>query len=132
MTMLRRVPAVLLPLLLLSGCAGAPERKQEADQGYSRLERRIQVLERKLARLERQQSMEVRLYPARPDARDASPGELEQVLENLQQERLRLIRRYTPCHPDVQMLDREIRRLQEQREREPTPLRETPMDISQP
>ncbi len=116
----------LLPFLPLAfGCAGDMGKTPVPEGELVRLERRIQLLERRVARLERRPATDVRLYPAGPhDVPEGLGVALAQALDDLLQERMQLLQRYTPNHPDVKILDREIARLREQLERNPPPLRE--------
>lgn len=89
-------------VMILAGCAtGSPQGMADRPDtpAPSSLEARLQALAEKYAVAEQ---------PAR------DPAQIRAQIANLEARRLRLLERYTPAHPSVLQIDRQIRTLQAQ------------------
>lgn len=107
-----RLGAVLV-MLATGGCATQPPAATEPQ--VQRLERRVQMLEQRIRKLETESS-EAKAARRQPTALGAPPLEREAKVDELQKlylERDRLLRRYTPMHPDVKLLDQEIHHIRD-------------------
>jgi len=109
--------AAALPALLLSlaGCAGGERQALQQEAELQRLQHRVQVLERRLERLEQDTTAARRVALPPAPLPTAEADALDRTLQELLTERRRLLQRYTPQHPDVRRLEQEIRALQQRR-----------------
>lgn len=104
------VPALGIgALLLAAGCAKQPVETPD-DPRLGQLQQRVRQLEMRVQRLEQEQPVaaqgDVGGLPV--SSGKVSRDELLGDLQALYLERDRLLRRYTPKHPDVMRLDEEI------------------------
>ncbi len=107
----------LMSCVLLSGMAGCASQpvEQPPDPRITVLQQNVQELERRIEALERRNKAlsQDKRVSSRTD-HQLTRGEVVSELQTLYLERDRLLRRFTPKHPDIRLLDEEIAYLRDQ------------------
>ena len=119
---------------VLAGACTAPEvQKDESESGVTARDQRMEELERRLRRLEQGVRPAANTYPAAPLQTSVEKERLSRErLEILRQRHRALLEKYTPRHPEVIFLEREIRRQESLLPSYEAPLREIPAQSSAP
>jgi hypothetical protein len=118
-----------LPVLILglAGCATQPQAPPPVPDDIGLLER-VRILELRVADLEGRLPPQARTYPA-PRPGSAGGVSSSPELDHLRSMRRELLDKYTARHPDVLLLDREIRRIELGLPPDTTPLRPIPEGV---